>query len=1857
MVILSSLDLSLLRKKLLTKSMSNKFYRKKVNYNQDQITFQATEWVDLNENFEIETDDEPIIDQRYVLKVFGVTEQGVSVCCNVKEFTPFFYVKIPNNWGKTNVSKFIDNLFLTKTYRYSRPYPDLLKYRKNILEDRCIIQIKKDFYGFNNQADFKFLRLTFNNSDVMRRVLYKIRHHNDPENESVIKDAPKELKIYEANLDPILRFIHIKNLQPAGWITAKKIIPPTMFTSKCQIEFDVIYTNIEPFDRIENAPILQASFDIETYSHDDAFPSPKHPDNHVFQIATTFKRYTEDDTFFKHIICLKKCAPLGTSDIHLECYDTEREVLLAWVNLIQKMDPDIIYSYNGDQFDCNYLVERAKLLGIENQFYNISRLKDTSSPPCKLVVKTFSSSAYGDSEYNRLLIPGRINFDILIYIRREYKETSYKLDYIAEKYVGENKNPVTPQMMFDAFRYQDAEKVRDVAYYCFPTGTRVSLRNHTVDISMLEYNINNDVSSYYEENNGFGFSKQLNFFKNGLQECIKITLEDSSTINCTKDHQVLTKDGWKIANNLTNNDKILCYPEQAYIDYKSEKNNSFTFSESLKDIEYEKACIISRLLGYIITDGCLANDKCYKNYSTRKLYVYPKGILYIQTLYDVKNVINDIKILTGKDVVYKKTQRTYNICLPVSLVKQFLSITGIDIGKKLKSNNFLPDFIKNDETPLYIKREFLKGLFGGDGGCPSVNKKSNKHGNVCLVQSKIKEYIPFLKEDMKCIKNILQELDIQSVIHNEHKNKHGEGYTINLNISVYDTIKFYEKIGYAYCIGKTYKLCVISSYLKLKNTVYNQYKTNCEEVLHNSEKNKISYNKSIEIFKKNIIKDDIIYNEYWYTPTESRIASCKKNSKKTKRINLGYNFITIEDYLKNIEAFQWFIEKNGKHSYAIKKDTEYVPPYYLRVKDIKNIGNHEVFDIEVENTHNFIANGLTVHNCVQDTLLPQKISDALHILQNQISMSNVTYVPIKYLIERGQQIKAFSQILRETRKLGYLVPTLYNNSDGETDDQTKFQGATVLPPITGAYFEPVTVCDFASLYPSIIRAHNLCYSTIVTDPKYNNLPGVEYETFTWEDKNEKTDTVVKHSFDFVKNVPGILPGILKELAESRNYYKKLMKGAKNTFEKEIYNKSQLAVKVSMNSVYGFLAAQMLTCKPIAATVTYVGRTMIANTKKFMEDNYQASVAVYGDSVTYDTPIITKENITGFIDIRQISDFSFDDEWKPYEEFKPYSTNRTDKQQYKPINYSIWSDNGWVPLHRIIRHRCDKNIFRVTTNSGSVDVTEDHSLLTPDIVKVKPKDLIIGDKLLHINNFPSIDFIFSNTIFANTEHVKLLGFLFKNANISKRTISNGVILNSLSVTHRSRECLKMILELIYKYEKVPSQPTEIYRMDENNGYMFEIINNPDTGYTIVEKINECFYNTSAIKRVPGLLINSPEYIRKSFIEGVLMFNNFTFAYDTEDKITTQGLLILAESVGITLKTNDIGVYMSFDDKEQTCRTELLSSSSIIDIKNLGKTDNYVYDIETGIGRFHASVGKIVVANTDSVFIKFKTETTEKYTREKDRIYSQVVITDTDKAYINELKTKCIRESIVLGKEAAQKATKALFKEPINLEYEKVYTPLLMLSKKRYIGQLYSENPEKYDKIDNKGVILTRRDNFNLLKIAYKTIVDIYMEKGSIGNNEVIKYIENIMDSIKNKNVNLDDLIITKSLRKDYKSQNIPHLVLSRKLAERDPNNAPRANDRIPYLFIDTNVAKIMPQYTKVEDPEYVRTNNLALDAEYYIKFIANPLCEIMELFIDNPEKIFKDYIKKFKDARKLRLKPPKPVTVKKVTKPRVSKKKI
>ncbi|KAG7443660.1 uncharacterized protein BT62DRAFT_988235 [Guyanagaster necrorhizus] len=247
--------------------------------------------------------------------------------------------------------------------------------------------------------------------------------------------------------------------------------------------------------------------------------------------------------------------------------------------------------------------------------------------------------------------------------------------------------------------------------------------------------------------------------------------------------------------------------------------------------------------------------------------------------------------------------------------------------------------------------------------------------------------------------------------------------------------------------------------------------------------------------------------------------------------------------------------------------------------------------------------------CLKDAYLPQRLLDKLMCFVNYIEMSRVTGVPFNYLLARGQSIKVLSQLYRKANEEGYVVPALKGEG---TDDQ--YEGATVIEPKKGYYDAPIATLDFSSLYPSIMMAHNLCYTTLLDKTTVERLQLVEDVDYV---RTPNHDLFVKSS-----RRKGLLPTVLEDLISARKRAKADLKKETDPFKRAVLDGRQLALKISANSVYGFTGATIgkLPCLAISSSVTSYGRQMIEKTKSEVEAQYSVAnghshdaEVIYGDT--------------------------------------------------------------------------------------------------------------------------------------------------------------------------------------------------------------------------------------------------------------------------------------------------------------------------------------------------------------------------------------------------------------------------------------------------------------------------------------------------------------------------------------------------------------------------------------------------------------------------------------------------------------------
>jgi DNA polymerase elongation subunit (family B) len=273
--------------------------------------------------------------------------------------------------------------------------------------------------------------------------------------------------------------------------------------------------------------------------------------------------------------------------------------------------------------------------------------------------------------------------------------------------------------------------------------------------------------------------------------------------------------------------------------------------------------------------------------------------------------------------------------------------------------------------------------------------------------------------------------------------------------------------------------------------------------------------------------------------------------------------------------------------------------------------------------------------------------------------------------------------------------------------------------------------------------------------------------------------------------------------------------------------------------------------------------------------------------------------------------------------------------------------------------------------------------------------------------------------------------------------------------------------------------------------------------------------------------------------------------------------------------------------------------------------YVYDLTTENHHFAAGIGNLIVHNTDSVFFTFNLEKPD--TGEKIR------------------GRPALEATIEIAQDAANLCTQFL-KPPMSLAYEKTLMPFILLSKKRYVGTLYEEDPNK-GKLKYMGLVLKRRDNCDLVKDVYGGVLDILMGNHSTdqASNQAsnqsqsniklsMDFLQACLNELINGNISMEKLTITKALRSYYKNpQQIAHAVLAERIGKRDPGNKPKPGDRIKYAHVamnHTNQTKKLLQGDKIETPEYISENQLTLDYTHYItNQLMKPLQQLFGLALE------------------------------------------
>jgi DNA polymerase elongation subunit (family B) len=521
---------------------------------EDTIIFQALEFNGKDHSVEI-TDDKGRTYREntgYVVQIFGMTSAGKTVCANISGFNPYFFVGIPEDSEPHFISE-LKEAILNK-------FPK----KKQQEQIRFDEETSKVLYDFNNHQKIPVLKLSTPNKSLFTKLknIFLDKDSNFLENPVDPKMPP--LKVYEANIDPMLRFFHATDISPSGWIAVSDFEPNDEGTEKADINIKATVGDIEPKTILEAAPFKVISWDIECMSSHGDFPVPKKNYRKVAREIIEGKwldpaveilqelplalegKSTKHLSFIELKPQMKKAAPsgikafekrlpeiiraikdkesknekkidtvtaildktlpaiqgdraiqigmvmwiagkpvekwiytLGSCDpvkhgededtsvpIHTHAFpnqndEGEQAMFSAWIQELGNLNPDILIGYNIFGFDEKYCWERFEELGLidyekkqerktdkngilsveeiivkyikPNLAVHLSRLKEQR---VGLKEQRLSSGAMGDNFFYILEMHGRLQIDLLPYIRRNFNLQSYSLDSVSSHFMA-----------------------------------------------------------------------------------------------------------------------------------------------------------------------------------------------------------------------------------------------------------------------------------------------------------------------------------------------------------------------------------------------------------------------------------------------------------------------------------------------------------------------------------------------------------------------------------------------------------------------------------------------------------------------------------------------------------------------------------------------------------------------------------------------------------------------------------------------------------------------------------------------------------------------------------------------------------------------------------------------------------------------------------------------------------------------------------------------------------------------------------------------------------------------------------------------------------------------------------------------------------------------------------------------------------------------------------------------------------------------------------------------------------------------------------------------------------------------------
>jgi DNA polymerase elongation subunit (family B) len=287
---------------------------------------------------------------------------------------------------------------------------------------------------------------------------------------------------------------------------------------------------------------------------------------------------------------------------------------------------------------------------------------------------------------------------------------------------------------------------------------------------------------------------------------------------------------------------------------------------------------------------------------------------------------------------------------------------------------------------------------------------------------------------------------------------------------------------------------------------------------------------------------------------------------------------------------------------------------------------------------------------------------------------------------------------------------------------------------------------------------------------------------------------------------------------------------------------------------------------------------------------------------------------------------------------------------------------------------------------------------------------------------------------------------------------------------------------------------------------------------------------------------------------------------------------------------------------------------------GQLGSYTFKIRLQ----HLAASTTAYGRKQILFAKVAIETFYGVESKDPRCVAMTVYGDTDSLFINfnvtdpvtgeKLKgRRAIEETMKLTEEAGKFVTRCL-KKPHDFEYDKVFYPFIIFSKKRYVGNKFEESPDDF-KQTSMGIATKRRDYAAIVKNVYGGAIHILLnEKDPV---KAFHFVQKTCNDLVDGKLSYHQITLSKSLRSEYKAITPPaHKILAERIKARDPGNAPSSGDRLEFMYIIPDNPNTKLQGDRVETLSFIKENKLKIDYKYYIEHqIYNPITQLFGLFVE------------------------------------------